>query len=80
MGRHDRPAPPGRTGAALTPQVAWLMPIAALLAVFGLSLPRTPMLSAARLWVDNLAVSGLLALSLLQVAMGTYSPFLYFRF
>ena len=79
-GLHPRAALSHATAAALTPQVAWLMPIAALLAVFGLSLPRTPKLSAARLWADNLAVSGLLTLSLLQVAMGTYSPFLYFRF
>ena len=71
----------GRHAAAvLTPQIAWLMPLAALLAVFGLALPRTPRFSAPRMWADNLAVAGLLALSLLQVAAGTYSPFLYFRF
>ncbi len=72
LGRH--------AASALTRQVSWLMPVAALLAVFGLRLPPTPRLGAARIWADNLAVAGLLALSLLQVAAGTYSPFLYFRF
>ena len=60
LGRH--------AAAALTPQVYWLTPAAALLAVFGLALPRTPRFSTPRMWMDNLAVGGLLALSLLQVA------------
>jgi len=72
LGRH--------AAAALTPQLYWLMPVAALLAVFGLALPRPARFSTPRMWADNLAIGGLLALSLLQVAAGTYSPFLYFRF
>jgi hypothetical protein len=31
-------------------------------------------------WADNVAVASLLFLSILRVAAGTFSPFLYFRF
>jgi D-alanyl-lipoteichoic acid acyltransferase DltB (MBOAT superfamily) len=73
----------GPTAMALTAELRWLMPLAALLAIFGL--PRLKRAQAkapgpAWIWADNAAVTGLAALSLLQVASGTYSPFLYFRF
>jgi hypothetical protein len=67
---------------AFTPELRWLLPLAAALAIFGLPrLPRRPKTSGSTLvWADNAAVVALAALSLLQVASGTYSPFLYFRF
>jgi hypothetical protein len=39
------------------------------------AIPATP-----RAWMDNAAILALFTLALLQVAGGTYSPFLYFRF
>jgi D-alanyl-lipoteichoic acid acyltransferase DltB (MBOAT superfamily) len=59
---------------------SWLMPLAGLIAVFGvprLSGLRTPRL---RIAPDTVLVAGLFWLAMLQVAAGTYSPFLYFRF
>ena len=69
------------TAMALTPQQAWLLPLAAVLAVARLP-RRRGRLGGGRVagWTDNLAMAGLAGLSLLQVAAGTYSPFLYFRF
>jgi alginate O-acetyltransferase complex protein AlgI len=68
---------------AFTAELRWLIPLAALLAIFGLPRPRAVQARApapARIWADNAAVVALALLSLLQVASGTYSPFLYFRF
>jgi alginate O-acetyltransferase complex protein AlgI len=67
------------TAMALTREQAWLMPLAAVLAVA--RLPRWRLNAGPFAgWADNLAVAGLAGLSLLQVAAGTFSPFLYFRF
>ncbi|MGH6963820.1 MAG: MBOAT family O-acyltransferase [Phenylobacterium sp.] len=80
IGRHPA-APMGHyAAAALTPQIMWLMPLAGLLAVFGLRLPQVRRLTVARQRADNLAIGGLLGLSLLQIAVSAFSPFLYFRF
>jgi transposase len=73
----------GATAMALTAELRWLLPLAALLAIFGLPRLKAAQAKApgpAWIWADNAAVIGLAALSLLQVASGTYSPFLYFRF
>ncbi|HEY9216685.1 MAG TPA: MBOAT family O-acyltransferase, partial [Phenylobacterium sp.] len=65
---------------AVQPLHLWLIPLAAVLALAP-RLPKLPRLApAARVWGDNLAVGLLLVVSVLRVAMGTYSPFLYFRF
>jgi D-alanyl-lipoteichoic acid acyltransferase DltB (MBOAT superfamily) len=66
---------------ALRPMHLWLLPLAALISVT----PRLPVLRRAipatpRAWMDNAAILALFTLALLQVAGGTYSPFLYFRF
>jgi hypothetical protein len=72
----------GPTGMAFTPELRWLLPFAAALSIWGLPrlrrLPRLP--GSALIWADNAGVLALAVLSLLQVASGTYSPFLYFRF
>jgi D-alanyl-lipoteichoic acid acyltransferase DltB (MBOAT superfamily) len=67
------------TAMALTREQAWLLPLAAMLAVARLPRWRLPARALAG-WADNLATAGLAGLSLLQVAAGAYSPFLYFRF
>ena len=75
----------GGFGAAMAlafrPTQLWALAIGALLAVFGIPrrLPRLR-LPPALLWADNAASVVLLGASLLRVAAGTYSPFLYFRF
>ncbi|MDP3855360.1 MBOAT family protein [Phenylobacterium sp.] len=67
------------TGQALQPVHEWLIPLACVLAV-----ARWPRRFHGpgdwRKWLDTALVLGLLALALLRVASGTYSPFLYFRF
>ncbi|MDP3632613.1 MBOAT family protein [Phenylobacterium sp.] len=67
-----------QTHAALQPLHLWLVPLAGLLAVFGL--PRVLRKVRGLAWVDTAGVVLLLALCLLKVAWGAYSPFLYFRF
>ena len=67
------------TAMALTREQTWLMPVAAVLAVARLPRGRWSARPAAA-WADTAAVPGLAGLSLLQVAAGAYSPFLYFRF
>jgi len=59
----------------------WVFVAGGLLAVFGLPrrLARIRM-GPALVWADNAASVVLLGASLLRVAAGTYSPFLYFRF
>ncbi|WP_421932674.1 MBOAT family O-acyltransferase [Phenylobacterium sp.] len=66
------------THAALQPLHLWLLPLAGALAVFGLpgGLRRLRGLA----WADAAVIALLLALCLLKVAWGAYSPFLYFRF
>jgi alginate O-acetyltransferase complex protein AlgI len=65
------------TALALETQHLWLIPLA-----WALALARWPRALAGRrwAWAENGAVLFLLALCLLKVAAGTYSPFLYFRF
>jgi len=66
---------------AFTPQVHWLLPVAAVLAVARLRWRAPPQpWRRTPAWADNLMLAGLAALSLLQVAAGAFSPFLYFRF
>jgi D-alanyl-lipoteichoic acid acyltransferase DltB (MBOAT superfamily) len=70
-------------GRVWTPGLAGLMALASLLSVFGLEpLRRRPPLGAGRVGglIDGAAVCGLLALCILAVAGGGYSPFLYYRF
>lgn len=66
------------THAALQPLHLWLLPLAGVLAVFGL--PRVLRRLRGLAWADTAAIVLLLALCLLKVAWGAYSPFLYFRF
>ena len=80
IGRHPAATMGHYTAAALTPQITWLMPLAGLLAVFGLRLRQVPRLTFVRQWADNLAIATLLCLSILQIAVSAFSPFLYFRF
>jgi hypothetical protein len=69
------------TEMALTDQYVWLLPLGALLAVAKLPRVRLGRRALWTLgWADNAAILGLAGLSVLQVAAGTYSPFLYFRF
>jgi D-alanyl-lipoteichoic acid acyltransferase DltB (MBOAT superfamily) len=66
-----------------TPGLAALMALGLLLSVFGLEpLRRLPRLGRGRIGglIDGVAVCGLLALCILAVAGGGYSPFLYYRF
>ena len=69
------------TAFAFSREIRWLLPLAAVLAVLrfrkaaGRLRWRVP-----PVWADNFMMAGLAALSLLEVAAGTYSPFLYFRF
>jgi alginate O-acetyltransferase complex protein AlgI len=66
---------------ALNAQLAWVLMVGGILAVFGLPCRRSVFratLGAA--WADNIAVASLLWLSILRIAAGTFSPFLYFRF
>ena len=63
---------------ALQPLHLWLVPLAGLLAVFGL--PKALRKVSGLAWADTAGVVLLLALCLLKVAWGAYSPFLYFRF
>ena len=66
-----------------TPGLPWLMALGLGLSVFGLEpLRRTPLAGAGRLGglLDGAAVCALLALCILAVAGGGYSPFLYYRF
>ncbi len=67
-----------QTHAALQPLHLWLVPLAGLLAVFGL--PKALRKVRGLAWADTAGVALLLALCLLKVAWGAYSPFLYFRF
>lgn len=65
------------TALALQKKLLWLIPLAGVLALG----PRLKRLG--RRWptsIDSLVISGLLAICVLKVAAGTYSPFLYFRF
>lgn len=73
----------GAAAMAFTAELRWLIPLSAALAVFGLPSLAGRMARRARaplVWADTAAVLCLAILSLLQVASGTYSPFLYFRF
>jgi D-alanyl-lipoteichoic acid acyltransferase DltB (MBOAT superfamily) len=66
-----------------TPGLAALMALGFALSVFGLEpLRRRPLPGAGRIGglLDGAAVCGLLALCILAVAGGGYSPFLYYRF
>ena len=66
---------------AFTEQVRWLLPVAAVLAVAPMRWRTTQQLwRRPTAWADNLMLASLAALSLLQVAAGAFSPFLYFRF
>ena len=66
---------------AFEPKLLGVMAVGGLLAIFGLKPPRwRPPPAPALAWAQNLAVVGLLWLSILRVAAGTFSPFLYFRF
>ncbi|WP_297691522.1 MBOAT family O-acyltransferase [Phenylobacterium sp.] len=67
---------------AFRKQQLWAFAIGGLLAVFGLPRRRLPRLrlGPALAWGDNAASLVLLGASLLRIAAGTYSPFLYFRF
>jgi hypothetical protein len=56
------------------------MPLAALLAIARPPRLKLPIGGQRLAWADNLVLAGLMGLCLLQVAAGTYSPFLYFRF
>nr|QQZ51305.1 hypothetical protein JKL49_09695 [Phenylobacterium glaciei] len=82
LDRHGRSARLGglqaQTDAALQPLHLWLVPLAGLLAVFGL--PRAVRRLQGLAWADAAGIVILLALCLLKVAWGAYSPFLYFRF
>ena len=66
------------THAALQPLHLWLLPLAGALAVFGL--PGGLRRQRGLAWADTAVIVLLLALCLLKVAWGAYSPFLYFRF
>lgn len=62
---------------ALQPMHYWLLPLAGVIAV----LPRLRRAGGpTRAWADTAATTVLFGLALLQIAAGTYSPFLYFRF
>jgi D-alanyl-lipoteichoic acid acyltransferase DltB (MBOAT superfamily) len=66
---------------ALTAKLGWTMLVGGVLAIFGLPRRRWAFQSLPGLvWADNLAVAALLCLSVLRIAAGTFSPFLYFRF
>ncbi|MDP2213049.1 MBOAT family protein [Phenylobacterium sp.] len=67
------------TAIAFQPIHHWLIPVAVALAVFGLPW-RVRSGQSERAWIDTAMILLLLALALLRVAQGTYSPFLYFRF
>ncbi|MES2342457.1 MAG: MBOAT family O-acyltransferase [Pseudomonadota bacterium] len=66
------------TLAVLQPLHLWLLPLAGALAVFGL--PKALRRLRGLAWADTAVIVLLLALCLLKVAWGAYSPFLYFRF
>jgi len=59
---------------------AWLLPLAAVLAVAPVWRPKLRGWPRTRLALDHAAVAALLVLAISQVAAGAYSPFLYFRF
>jgi hypothetical protein len=66
---------------AFEPKLLALIVVGGVLAVFGLKRPRWTVKPVPALaWAQNLAVVGLLWLSVLRIAAGTFSPFLYFRF
>jgi D-alanyl-lipoteichoic acid acyltransferase DltB (MBOAT superfamily) len=84
IGLNGAPATLGADLARVwTPGLAALMALGLALSVFGLGpLQRRPLSGAGRLGglLDGAAVCGLLALCILAVAGGGYSPFLYYRF
>ena len=66
---------------ALNVHLAFVLTLGSILAVFGFPLPRGALRPLSRaVWADNIAVASLLWLSVLRIAAGTFSPFLYFRF
>jgi hypothetical protein len=65
---------------ALNAQLAWVVILGGILAVFGLPWRRRVFRATPAVWADNIAVASLLWLSILRIAAGTFSPFLYFRF
>jgi alginate O-acetyltransferase complex protein AlgI len=77
-GLHGLGSLQAQTHAALQPLHLWLVPLAGLLAVFGL--PKALRRVRGLAWADTAVIAILLALCLLKVAWGAYSPFLYFRF
>jgi D-alanyl-lipoteichoic acid acyltransferase DltB (MBOAT superfamily) len=66
---------------ALNAQLAWVLVLGGIVAVFDLPWRRWVLQAMPGwVWADNVAVASLLFLSILRVAAGTFSPFLYFRF
>lgn len=68
------------TLAAWAPLHAWLLPLAAVLAIVPLTRLRLNLSPARAVWAETLTMGGLTALCLAEAAAGALSPFLYFRF
>jgi D-alanyl-lipoteichoic acid acyltransferase DltB (MBOAT superfamily) len=81
VGLHGLGGMAPETAFAFSREIRWLLPAAAILAVLRLNKAAGRLRwRVAPVWADNAAMASLIGLSLLQVAAGTYSPFLYFRF